>query len=82
MKIALIHGIGHQGSTWHYADLICQELDRTNPESRFSKHLLPDDGGHGEKERLESERPESLGRKWMALRKTAILTCFFCRIMV
>lgn len=31
MKIALIHGIGHQGSTWHYADLICQELDKLGP---------------------------------------------------
>lgn len=42
MKIALIHGIGHQGSTWHYADLICQELDKLGPVEK-SEFFLPRD---------------------------------------
>lgn len=45
MKIALIHGIGHQGSTWHYADLICQELDKLGPVEK-SEFFLPRDMPH------------------------------------
>lgn len=45
MKIALIHGIGHQGSTWHYADLICQELDKLGTVEK-SEFFLPRDMPH------------------------------------
>lgn len=45
MKIALIHGIGHQGSTWHYADLICQELDKLGSVEK-TEFYLPRDMPH------------------------------------
>lgn len=45
MKIALIHGIGHQGSTWHYADLICQELGKLGTVEK-SEFFLPRDMPH------------------------------------
>ena len=45
MKIAIIHGIGHQGSTWHYADLICQELGNLGPVEK-SEFFLPRDMPH------------------------------------
>ena len=45
MKIALIHGIGHQGSTWHYADLICQEFDKLGSVEK-TEFYLPRDMPH------------------------------------
>lgn len=45
MKIALIHGIGHQGSTWHYTDLICQELSKLGTVEK-SEFFLPRDMPH------------------------------------
>ena len=45
MKIAIIHGIGHQGSTWHYADLICLELGKLEPVEK-SEFFLPRDMPH------------------------------------
>jgi hypothetical protein len=45
MKIVLIHGIGHQGSTWHYADLICRELEKRGPID-ITTFTLPRDMPH------------------------------------